>query len=160
MRLSSAQSFFNIFSFSEEWVIIPSSLAEGLANYVIDGSEETKLRTNEAAFPYIQLFLRRNYWVTKVAILSGDEPIMNLDVRIGFKSIHQSNVGQTRYTANTRCQMFYGPTLVPKQWIELDCGYSRGIRGNVIQFQLTERSTSNSPLEIRSIEIFGWGRTC
>merc|ERR1719356_881105 len=112
-------------AFKKQWVVRPSSLAEGLVNHVIDGSEETKLKTGEAAFPYIQLHLRRYYSITKVAILSGDEPIMNLDVRIGKKAIHQGNVGQTRYTANTRCQMFYGPTLVPKQWIELDCGYSR-----------------------------------
>ena len=127
---------------------------------MIDGSEETKLKTGEASFPYIQLHLRRYYRITKVAILSGDEPIMNLDVRIGSKAIHKGNVGQIRYTANTRCQMFYGPTLVPKQWIELDCGYSRGIAGNIMQLQMTERSVATSPLEITSIEIFGWGRTC
>ena len=149
-----------MFFFSEEWVVRSSSLGEGLEKYLIDGSEETKLKTSDAAYPWIELNLRRNYRITKVAILSGDEPIMNLDVRIGKRSIHPNNAGQSRFIGNTRCQMFYGPTLVTQQWIELDCGYSRGIVGAFIQLQMTERFETSSPLEITSIEVLGWGRTC
>ena len=79
--------------------------------------------------------------------------------------------------------MFYGPTLVPNQWIDIDCGYKDGILGRLmvnvnntvcnsgiyllpsilpryITIQLLERSVSPSRLEIKEIEMEGWGRLC
>ena len=73
--------------------------------------------------------------------------------------------------------MFYGPTLVPNQWIDIDCGYKDGILGRLITLsvrvghfscyllryitiQLLERSVSPSRLEIKEIEMEGWGRLC
>ena len=29
----------------------------------------------------------------------------------------------------SRCGTFFGPTLVAGQWIEIDCGFSKGIYG-------------------------------
>ena len=76
-----------------------------------------------------------------------------------------------------RCGVFYGPTLVPNQWIDIDCGYKDGILGRLITLsvrvghfscyllryitiQLLERSVSPSRLEIKEIEMEGWGRLC
>ena len=28
-----------------------------------------------------------------------------------------------------RCGVFYGPALVENQWVEIDCGYRKGILG-------------------------------
>ena len=130
------------------------------AGNILDGSEETKFKTEDLPFPWISIELQRAYRITKIAFLSGDEPIMNLDVRVGTQWIGKYSDGNTRFSGNTRCGMFHGPTVVTQQWVELDCGYERGIKGGKISFQLTERTKANSPLEITSVEIFGWGQVC
>ena len=136
-----------------------SGNSDGVGN-VLDGSEETKFKTEDQPFPWIGIALQRPYYITKIAFLSGDEPIMNLDVRVGGEWIGKQSDGNTRFSGNTRCGMFHGPTVVTQQWVELDCGYERGIKGGKISFQLTERAKTSSPLEITSVEIFGWGKVC
>ena len=61
---------------------------------------------------------------------------------------------------NTRCGVFYGPSLVVGQWIVLDCGYKHGITGRYLTLQLLERFSMPSKMEIREIEIEGWTRQC
>ena len=31
----------------------------------------------------------------------------------------------------SRCGVFYGPALVENQWVEIDCGYRKGILGRL-----------------------------
>ena len=85
---------------------------------------------------------------------------MNLEVRVGKEPVGESNKGDQRLGSNTRCGIFHGPTLVSKQWVEIDCGYTKGIKGNRVTIQLLERKMKNNPLEISSIEVFGWAPTC
>jgi len=103
--------------------------------------------------------------LTKVAILSGDDPfnnpLMNLDVRVG----NTSNVGydvNSKITNNIRCGVYYGPTVIPDQWVEIDCGFDDGIYGRYMSLQLQERFlvSGNSALHIKEVEIWGWARTC
>merc|ERR1711972_665271 len=82
--------------------------------------------------------LGRNYRVTMVALLSGSvEHLMNVDIRVGESD--QSGSGNARITGNTRCGIYYGPTLVSNQWVEIDCGYDRGLMGRYLTIQSTER---------------------
>ena len=125
---------------------------------MFDGLTTTLFKTGESSFPWIQVDLRRLYLLTKVAILSGEEPIMNLEIRFGDLKSHIG--GNERITNNERCGMYYGPTLVPQQWVDVDCGFSHGIKGKFLTLQLTERYGGNHPLEITSFELYGWGRAC
>ena len=61
-----------------------------------------------------------------------------------------------------RCGVYYGPTLVAKQWIEIDCGFSKGLYGRYITLQLLERRvpSEGGNLELAEIEVYGWGRVC
>ena len=83
---------------------------------IVDELTTTSYKTGEAAYPWVQVDLRRKCWITKVAILSCDEPLMNLEVRFGSKNMnyHDSRgiEGNKRITGNKRCGMFYGTTLV------------------------------------------------
>ena len=83
---------------------------------------------------------------------------MNLQVRVGTSQ--GSFSASKRYTTGTLCGVYYGPTLVNRQWVEVDCGLERGIKGKFIMLQLLDRYKANSPLEIAELEIYGWGRTC
>ena len=103
--------------------------------------------------------LRRRYLITKVEVLSGIEPLMNLEVRVGDENLLNTDEN-TQMTGNERCGMFFGPTLVPQQWVEVDCGYPRGMGGKFLTLQLLDRFGGNHPLEISELEIYGWGRTC
>ena len=99
--------------------------------------------------------------ITKVAILSGEEPLMNLEVRVGDENGNgKNNAGLERFTVNERCGMFFGPTLVNQQWVEVECGVPKGMKGRFLSLQLTERFMGNNPLEITQLEIYGWGRVC
>ena len=97
--------------------------------------------------------------MTKVEILSGEEPLINLEVRVGDDDLLGTS-GDARMTENNRCGMYYGPTLVDQQWVEVDCGLPRGLKGKYLTLQLLERFGGNTPLEISQVDIFGWGRTC
>ena len=85
---------------------------DGLAN-IYDGSNETSFKTSgndEGAYPpypWIQIQLKRRYLITKVAILSGEEQLMNLQVRVGTSQTSLS-------------------------WVEVDCGLEKGIKGKFI----------------------------
>ena len=68
--------------------------------------------------------------------------------------------GNTLMSGNNRCGIFFGPTLEPQQWVEVDCGYPRAMWGKFLTVQLLERFGGNHPLEISEQEIYGWGRTC
>ena len=131
---------------AEEWAAQRSSAGGGHPMNVLDSAEDVKCTTNEEAFPWIVIDLRRPYRITKVAFLSGDKPIENLDVRVGNAHIGQHNDGSSRFVKNKRCAMFHGPTLVTKQWVDLDCGYTKGITGSkVIDFCVLKDSIfSNS----------------
>ena len=59
-----------------------------------------------------------------------------------------------------RCGVYFGPTLVTQQWVEVDCGYTKGMLGQFITLQMTERFMVNNPLEITMVEVYGWGRVC
>ena len=86
---------------------------------------------------------------------------MNLEVRVGETGQPNSeNSGNTRLTDNKRCGMYYGPTLVPQQWVQVDCGFARGLKGSFITLQLTERFGGDHPLQVTSLEVYGWGRVC
>ena len=130
---------------------------------IYDGNNETSFKTSgvggvDPPYPWIQINLKRMYLITKVAILSGAEHLMNLQVRMANK---QMNIGTTSIsTHGTLCGVYYGPTLVNRQWVEVDCGLERGIKGKFLTLQLLDRYTANSPLEIAELEIYGWGRTC
>ena len=117
--------------------------------------------------------------VTKVSVLSGDDvsstPLMNMDVRMG----NSSNAGydpNVKITNNVRCGVFFGPTLISNQWVEIDCGFKKGIYGRLknifpivlptqnhifryLSLQLLERF-GNGGLAISEVEVYGWGRTC
>jgi hypothetical protein len=80
-----------------------------------------------------QVDLGRNYRVTKVALQSGAlEQLMNVDVRLELEqgsltlarlgASDQSGAGNNRITGNTRCGIYYGPTLVANQWVEVSRG--------------------------------------
>ena len=58
--------------------------------------------------------------------------------------------------------MFYGPALVASQWVEIDCGYRKGITGRYLSIQLLDRSipAGGGKLEIREVQIEGWARSC
>ena len=102
--------------------------------------------------------------MTKVEILSGEQTLMNLEVRIGMSDMNNEDMrgvdGKKRITGNELCGIFYGPTLVAGQWVEVDCGRSRGLKGKRMTLQLPERFEGNNPLQISSLEVFGWGRVC
>jgi len=125
-----------------------------------DGSNETSFKTSggDDPYPWIHIDLRRRYLITKIAILSGQEHLMNLQVRVGTS---QGRFGTTSiYTHGTLCGVYYGPTLVNRQWVEVDCGLHKGVKGKFLTLQLLDRYMANSPLEIAELEIYGWGRTC
>ena len=125
----------------------------------MDNMDSTFLKTESTSYPWIQVWFRRKMRITKVEILSGEEPLMNLEVRVGDDDLSGTD-GDTRMTGNTRCGMYYGPTLVEQQWVTVDCGLPRGLKGKYLTLQLLERFGGNTPLEISQVDIFGWGRTC
>ena len=114
--------------------------------------------------------------------MGGDvsKPLMNMDVRVG----NSSNAGydpNVKITNNVRCGVYFGPTLISDQWVEVDCGYKKGIYGRLkiltmlmhvhinanaenhtfryLSLQLLERF-GNGALSISEVEVYGWGRTC
>ena len=100
------------------------NLSSGLGE-VDEEEEEPGLQQ----YPFLSVDLKRSFRVTKVSILGGEnvtQPLHNIEVRVGAQ-----NRGQTAQpiTENTRCGVFYGPALVGHQWINVDCGYDRGILG-------------------------------
>merc|ERR1711915_955254 len=102
----------------------------------------------------------RSIRVTKVSVLGGSEPIksplMNLDVRIGSYNNKGHDVNSI-ITTNTRCGVYYGPTVIDNQWVDVDCGYEKGIYGRYISLQLLERNLvpHNSRLIIGEVEVSG-----
>jgi hypothetical protein len=77
-----------------------STDGRNVGSNIIDLKNTTKAKTGVANYPWVQLDLGRKYRVTKVALLSGEEPIMNMDVRIGVTDI--SGTRDTRITSNDR----------------------------------------------------------
>ena len=73
---------------------------------------------------------------------------------------HKSRLKIPKCNSNYRCGVFYGPALIENQWTEIDCGYKDGITGRYITFQLLERFIQPSQLEIKEIEVEGFGRIC
>ena len=67
---------------------------------ILDTKNTTKARTGQANYPWVQVDLGRKYRVTKVVILSGEESIMNSDVRVGVSDM--SGTGDTRISSNDR----------------------------------------------------------
>ena len=45
---------------------------------IMDGLDTTYFKTARASYPWIQVAPRRRYLITKVEVLSGIEPLMNL----------------------------------------------------------------------------------
>ena len=145
-------------NWSKVWKITAVNGAEDIGK-MLDNKHTTSFKTSGSpSYPWIHIELKRNYFITKVAILSGSEPLMNLQVRVGGSK--QKPSGTKVATANRFCGMYYGPTLVPHQWVEIDCGLARGVRGKYLILQLTDRFMVNNPLEITELEIYGWGRVC
>ena len=68
----------------------------------------------------------------------------------------------TSLTLVTRCGVFYGPALVTNQWVEIDCGYRKGITGRYLSIQLLDRSipAGGGKMEIREVQVEGWARSC
>ena len=103
------------------------------AAFSIDQDNTTTAETSTShAFPYLLVDLGRSMMVTKVAVMGGDvsKPLMNMDVRVG----NSSNAGydpNVKITNNVRCGVYFGPTLISDQWVEVDCGYKKGIYGRL-----------------------------
>lgn len=136
------------------------------AGRALDGDEATEAQTSTGhLYPYLVLDLGRSMRVTKLAVLGGQDPalnpIMNLDVRVGNTS-YAGTDANGKITGNIRCGTFFGPTLVAGQWIEIDCGFSKGIYGRYVSLQLVERfvQAGGGRLDIAEAEVYGWGRTC
>ena len=141
---------------------------------MLDLKNTKKAKTGEANFPWVQVDLGRRYRVTKVALLSGEEPILNMDVRIGCWICRELGIQGSHpmiggdclmnpgcYNVDSiRCGVYYGPTLVTQQWVEVDCGYTKGMLCQFITIQMTERFMVNNPLENTMLEVYGWGRVC
>jgi len=143
------------------WTMSTSSGSD--ASPGVDGDNST-VSSDTGSYPYYLIDLSRSMRVTKLAVLGGDNvalhPLENLEVRVGNITI--TTGGGTLITSNIRCGVYYGPTLVSKQWIEIDCGYSKGIYGRYVSLQLLERriASGGGNLEIAEIEVYGWGRIC
>ena len=102
---------------------------------IYDGNNETSFKTSgvggvDPPYPWIQIDLKRRYLITKVAILSGAEQLMNLQVRVANSLGNIGVSGKSRQ--GTLCGVYYGPTLVNRQWVEVDCGLEKGIKGKFI----------------------------
>ena len=156
-------SILNIPGGDKAWRFANSHQLDG-GMRVVDGLTTTSFTTGEANYPWMQLDMRRTYLITKVAILSAEEPLMNLEIRFGDDNMNSGEFsgqqGKKRIEGNTRCGIFYGPTLVVQQWVEVDCGFTKGVKGRFLSLQLTERYGGSYPLEITSLEIYGGGRAC
>lgn len=163
------------------WTSANSSLAweatlssqdgDNLASAVLDdltGADDPLARTKtDHSYPFLNIDLKRTFRVTKVSILGGDDiglnPLMNVEVRVGGQNRgaadHNAN---TKITENTRCGVFYGPALVANQWVEIDCGYRKGITGRYLSIQLLDRSVpaGGGKLEVREVQVEGWARSC
>ena len=91
---------------------------------MFDGIMSTYVKTHLEAFPWVQFDFITQYRVRKVAILSGEEPLSNLDIRVGDSDLSSSVSGGNQWmSGNERCGKFFGPTLVPQQLVEVDCGF-------------------------------------
>ena len=126
---------------------------------LFDLLDSSSVTSELESFPWIQVDLIRNYSVTMIAFLSGNEQLLNIDIRVGKKDVSPNMAnGNQRITMNERCGMYYGPTLVSNQWVEIDCGFVRGISGRFVTLQ----ATSGLPtlLELAEIEVHGWGNIC
>ena len=77
--------------------------------------------------------------MTKVYIQGGPDidsanRLQNVEVRVGGRRA-ESPYDDTRPSGdsllfgNSQCNVFYGPALIPNQWIEFDCGFKKGILG-------------------------------
>ena len=79
---------------------MPSTDGGNVGSNMLDLKNTTKAKTGEANFPWVQVDLGRRYQVTMVALLFGEEPILNMDVRIGV--LDMSGTRDTRITSNDR----------------------------------------------------------
>ena len=112
------------------------------SNFQAAREEEKKLTKTERSLATVQMFLYSKYLLRIEDFRSQNAECL---------SSLQSNI--RRITEVSLVKM-------ANQWVEVDCGLSRGLKGKVLTLQLTERYGGNTPLEIASIEVFGWGRTC
>ena len=67
----------------------------------LDLKNTTKAKTGESSYPWLQVWLGRKIRVTKVVFLSGEEPIMNMDIRVGNSDMSGTS-GSSRITSNDR----------------------------------------------------------
>ena len=128
-------------------------------DYLLDGKNTTVARTKNSTYPTMKVDLRGTYRITSVWIISGSQPLQSLEVRFGPSSYIITN-GESRITGNTRCGSFAGPTTVPGEVVYITCNNPRGLKGQFLTIQLTERSAVSSPLEIAELRIEGFYRTC
>ena len=142
-----------------------------MAENAIDNDNTTLSQTviHQSAnkkYPYLYIDLGKSMRVTKVSILGGDDivlnPLMNLEVKVGPQETPEDYSATNLVDTNKRCGVFYGPALVVNQWIEVDCGYRRGMLGRYITIQLTDRfiPSGGGRLEIKEVEVQGWARSC
>lgn len=131
--------------------------SDGLTS-IFDNDVTTKFTSAEVTFPWLQIDLGRKYRISKVSLLSGSKMLMNVDVRVGDTDL--SGTANTRMTSNTRCGIYYGPTLIDEQWVEVDCGYTWGLMGRYLTLQHTERYKETEALQLKEVEVHGWGRVC
>ena len=152
----------------EKW--LPAE-GDNKAENAIDGDNTTLSQTiiHQVAskkYPYLYIDLGRSFRVTKVSVLGGDDlvlnPLMNMEVKVGPQETPDDYSCNNIVDTNPRCGVFYGPSLVPNQWIEVDCGYRRGMLGQYITIQLTDRfiPVGGRRLEIKEVEVQGWARSC
>lgn len=134
------------------------------ANAIDDVNTTSAVSSTGHSFPFFHLDIGRKIRLTKVSFLGGDSPrdnpIMNVDVRFGNND--NSNFDpNSKITNNERCGTYFGPAMVESQWIDVNCGFKDGLHGRYMSIQLLERfSAPDEKLEIKEIEIHGWGKTC
>ena len=152
----------------EKW--LPAE-GDNKAENAIDGDNTTLSQSiihhiASKKYPYLYIDLGRSFRVTKVSVLGGDDltlnPLMNMEVKVGPQETPDDFSATAIVDTNPRCGVFYGPSLVPNQWIEVDCGYRRGMLGQYITIQLTDRFIPDGGrrLEIKEVEVQGWARSC
>lgn len=137
----------------------PDNLGDHGPDKAWDIDNSTVFRTMSGEeYPWLQLDLGRPHRVTTVWLVSGNQTITNLDVRVGNTSFADDG-GMTMNVDTARCTLYPGPSQLPGELIELDCSSPRGLFGQFVTLQMAERFANNS-LEIAEVRVDGFARVC
>jgi len=130
---------------------------------LVDGDPTTLYKSNTQNYPRVSIDFKQPFRLTGVSITSGTTPLASLEVRVGNTDI-LSAPGNSRITANERCNAYMGPSSgLAGEQIYISCRSPRGMLGRYVSLQLHERNVTNmldSPFEMADLEVFGFKRTC